>query len=361
MSTVLIAGGGTGGHLMPALAIGGALRGAGHHVVLVGAERGLEARLLPARDFRFHLLPLEPIYRRQWWKNLRWPLLAWRVVRGVDRVLDAERPAAVVGTGGYAAGPVVWRAARRGLATAILEQDAVPGVATRWLARRVRHVYLGQPETRARLAAGPRTVVTVTGCPITPPDLALKATAHERFGLDRARPVVLVTGGSQGSAALNQAVAGFLEAPESVEVQVLWATGAATYERFRRLHAPPRIQVVEFFDPIAPVYAAADLAVTRAGMMTIAELCAWGLPSILVPLPTAAADHQTRNARVVADAGAARLLPQSELTPDRLVAEVGRLLREGALREAMARAARARGRPGATSEIMTLIGQLLGG
>jgi UDP-N-acetylglucosamine:LPS N-acetylglucosamine transferase len=128
MTTALIAGGGSGGHLIPALNIAAALRETGRRVVLVGAERGLEAERLPKKDFPYHLLPSEPIYRKQWWKNWRWPALAMRLVRGVDRILAAERPSMVIGTGGYAAGPVVWRAAQKGIPTAILEQDALPGL-----------------------------------------------------------------------------------------------------------------------------------------------------------------------------------------------------------------------------------------
>ncbi len=130
---------------MPALAIAQALRerAPGVEPVLVGAVRGVEARLLPTRDFRYHLLPSEPIYRRTWWRNSRWPLIAGRLLRDVGRLFDAERPDAVLGTGGYASAPVVWWAARHGIPTAVQEQNAYPGLATRWLSRRVRHVYLG--------------------------------------------------------------------------------------------------------------------------------------------------------------------------------------------------------------------------
>lgn len=360
MTTVLIAGGGTGGHLMPALAIATELRARGRRVVLAGATRGVEARLLPTRDFAYYLLPSEPVYRRQWWKNLRWPWLAVRLVREVDRVLEAEQPSLVVGTGGYAAGPVVWRAARRGIATAILEQDAHPGLATRILARYARHVYLGQPESRDKLTVGLDTQVFVTGCPIMPPDESLRPGARIRFGFDPTIPLLLITGGSQGSLALNQAIADWIgRGPPPV--QVLWATGTATYARFAHLHRPPGVQVFDFLDPIAPAYAAADFAITRAGMMTISELCAWGLPSILIPLPTAAADHQTRNAEAMAAAGAALLLPQAELTPQRLAREVESLVRDPARLARIGAASRARGRPDATVEIGTLLGRLEGG
>ena len=359
--TILIAGGGTGGHLMPALAIAAAVEALGNGLepVLVGAMRGVEATILPTREFRYHLLPSEPIYRRAWWKNVRWPLLAGRLLRGVDELLKAERPGAVLGTGGYASAPVVWRAVHAGLPTAIQEQNAYPGLATRWLSRRVRHVYLGLPESRKLLRFGSRTQVFDTGNPIVPPTPERRADAVRLFRLPGGSPVVLVTGGSQGALAINRAVAGWLDGGGPGGATLIWVTGRGTYDEFARYHSPPQVHVVDFLDPMADGYAVADLVVSRAGMITVAELCAWGLPSILIPLPTAAADHQTHNARVLAEAGASALLPQSELTPDRLSWEVGRLLSEDGTRMTMANLARARGKPTAAAEIVSNLLTLL--
>jgi UDP-N-acetylglucosamine--N-acetylmuramyl-(pentapeptide) pyrophosphoryl-undecaprenol N-acetylglucosamine transferase len=347
---------------MPALAIAAAIRAANPaaRVVLVGAVRGVEASLLPTRDFPYHLLPAEPIYRRQWWRNLRWPFLAIRLMREVRHLLQRERPALVIGTGGYASGPVVWAASRRGIPTAIQEQNAFPGLATRWLSRRARQIWLGVPEARRFLRVGRETEILDTGNPIAPPDPSRAEEARARFGIDRGRPVVLVSGGSQGSVALNDAVAQVLRAGSFDGAVLLWATGRASYERFRVFHRPPAVQVFDFLDPMSDAYAVADVAIGRAGMMTIAELCAWGIPSILIPLPTAAADHQTGNARVMADAGAAIHLPQSELTPGRLGSAVGSLLANTAQRAEMAARARARGRPDAGARIAALAGVLSG-
>lgn len=359
--TVLIAGGGTGGHLMPALAIAAAIRELAPAVepVLVGAERGVEAAILPGRDFRYRLLPSEPIYRRAWWKNLRWPFIAGRLLRQVARLFAEESPAAVVGTGGYASAPVVLWAVRRGVPAAIQEQNAYPGLATRWLSRLVRHVYLGLPEARRLLRFGRRTEVFETGNPIAPPTPERRGAALARFGLRGDRPVLLVTGGSQGALALNRAVAGWLDGGLEDRIALLWVTGRGSSPEFARYHRPPDVQVIPFLDPMADGYAVADLVVSRAGMLTVAELCAWGLPAILVPLPTAAADHQTRNARVLAEAGAAVLLPQDELSPERLGREVAALLRDPGRRRAMGAAARRRGRPDAArdiaSKVLTLI------
>jgi len=360
--TVLIAGGGTGGHLVPALVLAEAIRKAhpDWRVVIVGARRGIEETLLPARDFPFVLLSAEPIYRKQWWKNLRWPFVAIRLLLEVRRLLRAEHPALVIGTGGYAAGPVVWLAARRGIPTAVLELNAHPGFTVRSLASSVAEIWLGSPEARSHLRPGRRTVVVDTGTPIAEPDPSIRASALARFGLDPSKPVLLVTGGSQGALGLNEVVAEWVGSGRAEGIQVLWVTGRNGYERFRRFHDPPAVQVFDFLDPLSPAYSVTGLALCRAGMMTLAELCAWGIPSILVPLPTAAADHQTSNARAMAQAGAAIECPQSELSPERVWELVGGLV--GALEKlaTMRRAALARARPGATANILERIGILSG-
>jgi len=365
LPSILIAGGGTGGHLMPALAIAARLRERSPELepVLIGAERGIEAQLLPTRDFRYHLLPSEPIYRRQWWKNFRWPFVAGRLLSRLSALFDAERPVAVVGTGGYASAPAVWSATRRRIPSAIQEQNAYPGLASRLLAPRVRHIYLGLPEARSRLRPGRDTHVFDTGNPISPPDWSRKEGALLRFGLSGApvRPqVLLITGGSQGALAINQTVAGWLDGGGGRGITILWATGRGSYQSFARYHRPPEVQVFDFIDPIADAYAVADLVVARAGMMTGAELCAWGLPSVLIPLPTAAEDHQRHNAEALATAGAASMILQRDLTQESFGAAVGGLLADRSRRETMAEAARARGKPAAADEIVSHLLTLLG-
>jgi UDP-N-acetylglucosamine--N-acetylmuramyl-(pentapeptide) pyrophosphoryl-undecaprenol N-acetylglucosamine transferase len=340
---------------MPALAIAAALEEHAPHLhpVLIGASRGVEARILPTRDYRFHLLSTEPIYRRTWWKNFRWPFVAGKLLREVARVFEQEQPVAVLGTGGYASGPVVWWAARHRIPTAIQEQNAYPGLATRWLSRRVRHVYLGLPEAGRLLRFGKNTQVFDTGNPIAPPTPERRGAALARFGLDSRRPVLLVTGGSQGALAINRAVAAWLDAGGGQQGALIWVTGRGGYDEFARFHAPPAVRVVDFLDPMADAYAVADLVVSRAGMITVAELCAWGLPSVLIPLPTAAADHQTHNAKILAEAGASYLLPQSRLTGQHLAEVVNELAVDEIRRKQMAARALARGRPHSAREIVS--------
>ena len=360
MTTVLLAGGGTGGHLMPALAVADATRSLHPEwrFVFAGAERGIESQLLPARQLPHHLLPMEPFYRQQWWRNARWPFVLAPLLRRIDAMLDAERPAAVVGTGGYASGPVVWRAARRGIPTGILELDVKPGMATRWLARRANEIWLAAPEAVAALPSAARLRAQVTGAPISPPEPSRRDAALQRLGLVEDRPVVVVTGGSQGSRAINLLVAEWLSGGGGAGVQLVWSTGRATHGEFAPLHSPPGVTVVPFLDPMADAWAVADLCVARAGMMTLAELCAWGIPSILVPLPTAAADHQSHNARAMAAAGAARMLPQHGLDAATFGRVLGELLADRDALTAMAAAARGRGRPQAAAAIAQRVAQL---
>src|SRR5438876_7161393 len=358
---VLLAGGGTGGHLMPALALAQALQEArrGIEPVLVGAQRGIEVDVLPRYPFRHHLLPIEPIYRHTWWKNVRWPLILGRAWRAVGRVLDAERPAIVIGTGGYAAGPVLWRAQRRRLPTVLQEQNAFPGLTTRWLARGARQVHLGFPEAQERLRLGSHTAVFALGNPIRVPEPGPRDAALAELGLLPTRPTLLVFGGSQGARRINYAVAGALERRLLDEVNVVWGTGTAHIPALGRYAVAGRVVVQGFFDPMAPVYRAADLVVARAGAMTVAELCAWGKPSILVPLPTAAADHQTHNAAALAEAGAAIQLAEARLTPYTLAQEVTALVSDRARLESLGTLARGRGHPDAAREIVSKILTLL--
>lgn len=356
-----MAGGGTGGHLFPAIAIADAIR-IRHpewEFVFAGSERGVEASVLPRRGLPHRLFPFQPLHRRQWWRNASWPLLAGRLVRSVDRWLAEQQPDIVIGTGGYVSGPVVWRAARRGIPTAILELDARPGLATRLASRWAGQVWLGAPEALAHLPVRARARAVVTGAPIPPPDPTRREAALVHFGLNSALPVVAITGGSQGSLALNRQVAEWLNQGSGTGRQVIWATGKGSHAEFAALHSPPGVRVVPFLDPIADAWSVADIAVARAGMMTLAELAAWGIPAILVPLPTAAANHQHHNAAAAALAGAAVVLPQAELDPARLEAEVAGLLGDSAQLAQMKSAALARGRPDAAREIAERVDQLL--
>ncbi|HWZ27147.1 MAG TPA: UDP-N-acetylglucosamine--N-acetylmuramyl-(pentapeptide) pyrophosphoryl-undecaprenol N-acetylglucosamine transferase [Gemmatimonadales bacterium] len=352
---VLIAGGGTGGHLTPALALADTLHQMRPDIEihLVGAERGIESQILPRHPYPFTLLPLEPIYRHAWWKNIRWPVLAVQLWRGIGNLLEETQPVLVVGTGGYASGPVVYHAQRSDIPTAIQDADAFPGIATRWLSGRARQVHLGFPEARARIKPGDRTEVYTFGNPIRRPEPGDRLEAVKELGLDPARPTLLVFGGGQGARAINYAVAGLLEHGHLGDLNVIWGTGVANYAELSGYARSGQVLVQGFLDPMAPIYRAADLVVSRAGALTIAELCAWGKASILIPLPTAAANHQLENARAMAGAGAAVLLEESGLTPHTLAQTVGDLFSDASRRQSLARVALSRGHPNASRDVVS--------
>ncbi|MBX9927272.1 MAG: UDP-N-acetylglucosamine--N-acetylmuramyl-(pentapeptide) pyrophosphoryl-undecaprenol N-acetylglucosamine transferase [Gemmatimonadaceae bacterium] len=359
--TVLFAGGGTGGHLYPGLAIARALRQLRPDVQphFVGAERGIERDVLPTTEFPFTLLDLHPLYRPRVWQN-------WRTARGVmrswgrlQRVGRSHAPALVVGTGGYASGLTLAWAAWRGIPVVQHMGDAIPGITARWSARFTREIYLGYPEARRALPAT-RALMLDTGNPIDPPpDIRPDATAaRAQWGFPAAARVLLVFGGSQGARAINQAMAAWVSAGLPRDLCVIWATGKGQYDAYRSLDRPD-VRVVPYLAPIATAYAAADLALVRAGMMGSSELCAWGIPMVLVPLPTAAADHQTANARVLEAAGAGVHLPQAQLSATALAETVTGLLSNAPRLAAMARAAESRGKPQAAAEIAARVAALL--
>lgn len=345
---VVIAGGGTGGHLVPALALAGELAGRGAEVLLVGGTREADRALLPGAGLPVRHLDAPAIQRRRWWANALVPPRLARAVVAARRIVKGFAPDVVVGTGGYVSVPVVLAAALAGIPIVLQEQNRTPGLATRFLARWADRVCV-QFDAAAG-ALGGRATVETTGSPI-PPREPEEADFADR--LDPGLPTVGVFGGSQGARALNEAVLGMArEDPEATPWNLVWQTGAADHARIAGAAAwPGRFVARPFFRPMAAVWPLLDLVVCRAGAMTLAEVTAWGVPSILVPYPHATADHQTANARAMADAGAAILVAEADLTPRRLENLVSGLLADPDRRERMAAAARGLARPDAAATV----------
>jgi UDP-N-acetylglucosamine--N-acetylmuramyl-(pentapeptide) pyrophosphoryl-undecaprenol N-acetylglucosamine transferase len=352
---VLFAGGGTGGHLYPGLAIARALRRLEPAVepFFVGAQRGIERQVLPLTEFPFELLDLHPLYRSEPWLNWRTLVGAMSSWRQLSRDASAVPPACVVGTGGYASGIALAYAVIHRIPIAIQEQNSFPGLTTRFFSQYARQVHNGFPEASHYLRPGRHTQIFDTGNPIDPPPTPRpdRGDAREKWGFPReGGRVMLVYGGSQGARAINETVAEWLSPGSLQDLHVIWATGARTYEEFAGLENE-RVRIRPYLSPIWDAYAAADFALSRGGAMATAELCAWGIPPIVVPLPTAAADHQTANAKALAAAGAAELVLQSELTPNRLDHSVRALLASPALLASRSSAVLKRARPEAAVDI----------
>jgi UDP-N-acetylglucosamine--N-acetylmuramyl-(pentapeptide) pyrophosphoryl-undecaprenol N-acetylglucosamine transferase len=359
---VVFTGGGTGGHLYPALAIARALVRLRPEVepLFVGARRGIERTVLPGTEFPHVLLDLHPFYRSAPWRS-------WLTIRGLvaswgrlASALGGRVPALVVATGGYASSATLAWSVVRGIPFVLQEQNSVPGQTNRFFSRWAREVYLGYPEAARRLSGRAVSRAVHTGNPVEPPPdpRPSRAEARRRLGIPPSARVLLVFGGSQGSAALNARVDDWITAGLPPGLHVIWATGPSHFPRYAH-RASERVIVRDYLAPIAEAYAVTDLALTRAGAMTTAELCAWGIPAVLVPLPTAAADHQTANARALAEAGAARWIPESEASAKRLDAEVRALLEDDAALTILAGGAAARARAGAAHDIAARIWRLL--
>jgi UDP-N-acetylglucosamine--N-acetylmuramyl-(pentapeptide) pyrophosphoryl-undecaprenol N-acetylglucosamine transferase len=351
---VWFAGGGTGGHLYPGLAIARAMtaQDASVQPFFIGARRGIERELLPKEGFPYELLDLHPLYRtRPWqnWRTLRGMFSAWRRLGALAK---ADRPSLIVGTGGYGAALALAFGVRHRIPIALQEANSHPGLTVRLFARFARSIWLGFPEAARVLAAQPGAVKD-TGCPIEPPPAVRPdaGAARTAWGFPAAAGrVILVFGGSQGARGLNAVVADWVKSGIPADSYVIWGTGRAQYDELAPL-ANDRVRIRPYLAPITDAYAAADLAIARAGAMTTAELCAWGIPMILVPLPTAAADHQSENAKSLHAAGAAIHVPQPGLTALMLDAIVRNVLDSPTRLAALAEGARTRARPAAAAVI----------
>lgn len=360
---ILFAGGGTGGHLYPGLAIARAMQRVAPqvHPFFVGAMRGIERNVLPATGFQHALLDLHPLYRsRPWenWRTLRGAVSAWR---SIGLIVAEEKPPVVVGTGGYASGIALAYARMHGIPYVVQEQNSFPGLTTRFFARAARQVHLGFPEAASKLDPGPSTRVFDSGNPIEPPPSPRpdKAAARAAWGFPaHGGRVMLIYGGSQGSKAINDVVAAWIRAGIPAGLHVIWATGERTFDSYRGAESE-HVRVRPYLTPVSGAYAATDFALSRAGAMATAELCAWGIPPIVVPLPTAAADHQTANAIALASARAGEMIRQGDLSVDVLDAAVRRLLDDPALLEARSAAVNGRARPHAAEAIARAILELV--
>jgi UDP-N-acetylglucosamine--N-acetylmuramyl-(pentapeptide) pyrophosphoryl-undecaprenol N-acetylglucosamine transferase len=335
----VIAAGGTAGHVVPAIAIADALRAEGAEVVFAGGERA-EAELVPAAGYPFEPIRVEGISRTNPLKAARALLRAAGALRTAGHILERHRADAVLGGGGYVAGPVGLAAVRRGIPLVLTEADSHLGLANRLLAGRARRVCLAFPISGRE---GERYLVA--GRPV-PPAVSDHAAARTELGIEPDATCVLIFGGSLGARSINEAaVAAFADAPYTV-------LHVAGRRDFADLRAPAggRYVLRDYVTPFGTALAAADLAVARAGG-SIFELAQYGLPSVLIPYPHAAGDHQTGNARWMEEAGAATVLRDEDLTPERLRAAVDAIVDDPARRDAMADAARGLARPDAARTI----------
>ncbi|WP_297610220.1 undecaprenyldiphospho-muramoylpentapeptide beta-N-acetylglucosaminyltransferase [Nocardia sp.] len=367
--SVIVAGGGTAGHIEPALAVADALRrrDPAIRVTALGTQRGLETKLVPERGYPLELIPPVPLPRKPTADLLRLPGRVLASMRRTREVIDAVQADVIVGFGGYVALPAYLAAGRgatrrRKVPVVVHEANAMAGIANKIGARVAARVLAAAPNSGVRSRG--RADAEVVGIPVrsaitTLNRAALRAQAREHFGLPAGGPVLLVFGGSQGARSLNEAVSAAAPQLTAAGVSVLHAHGPKNTLTLAGLHEPAKYIAVPYLSQMALAYAAADAVVCRSGAMTVAEVSAVGLPAFYVPLPHGNGEQEL-NARPVMAAGGGRIVADAELTPKYVIDEVIPLLLDSDRLAAMGRAAAGAGHRDAADEVARIVLEVAG-
>lgn len=353
--SILFAGGGTGGHLFPAIAIADEIRKMNPtaSIAFVGTRGKIEARVVPDKGYRFYAIWISGFRRKLTAENILFPLKVVVAMVQSFFLIRKVKPSVVIGTGGYVCGPVLYVASVLGVPTLVQEQNSYPGVTTRLLSSRVDEVHISFERSRRHLKRTDN--VKLTGNPTR--DMVGRISREEGaryFDLDPARRTVLVFGGSLGASSINAAMMEAGSGLTSSDVQIIWQAGSADHaevkKQIERRHQQERIKVYAFIEKMEYAYATCDLAVCRAGATTVAELERAGVPSILVPYPFASADHQTENARAMVDGGASVMIRDTELKSN-LLTTIKVLLEDGTKLKKMSESAYKLSKPNAAGTI----------
>ncbi len=359
---IMISGGGTGGHIYPALTIYKTLDTmVDANFLYVGTERGLESRIVPKEGIPFTTLPVQGLQRKL---SLDTLVTAGKTLSSLwkaNQLISEFKPDIVIGTGGYVCGPLLLAAALRGIPTLIQEQNVVPGITNKILSRFVDVVAVGYEEAIPQFPKAKQVVYT--GNPVRPNVVAAnREEARAYFGLQNDQTAILVAGGSRGARSINTAMQAVHEQYKGREdIKIIHATGTDEYSRVCErlgIHEgevySPTSYIVPYLDNMDMAMAASDMAIFRSGAIGLAELAVRGIPSILIPYPYAAADHQTFNAKAFVEAGASTMIVDKELDGTRLLQAVDAMLADWGCRERMAQATLQLGKPEAAIEIAKL-------
>jgi UDP-N-acetylglucosamine--N-acetylmuramyl-(pentapeptide) pyrophosphoryl-undecaprenol N-acetylglucosamine transferase len=374
----ILAGGATGGHLYPALAIADKItrRNADSKILFVGAEKEVGSEIVGASGYDLKKIRARGFDRRNVARNIGVLMDLARSGGQIRRILSEFQPDAVIGTGGYVAGPVIREASRQGIPTFIHEQNVLPGVANRMAARYASEIFVAFEESREHFRE--KGHVTVTGNPVRRGFITAGAMDYRaKFGLGEKDMAVLIFGGSQGAERLNEIVSDMLVGVDDTRAfDIFFITGRRAYfDVARRLTeagvigegaasaaggSVGRVRVIDYTEAIHEYYAAADVIVSRSGALTVSEIAVIGRASILIPSPNVTNNHQYYNAKTLADRGAAILIDENELSPRLLADELMKLKSNKRALNAMSQAAAAQGRPGATDAIYDAIVSRIG-
>jgi UDP-N-acetylglucosamine--N-acetylmuramyl-(pentapeptide) pyrophosphoryl-undecaprenol N-acetylglucosamine transferase len=355
--TILIAGGGTGGHLYPAIAIGETMqmRYPSIKVHYMGSKFGIEAEVLPVKALPHTLLPIRGLQRgfsfQSFARNLLLPWRMYNSMRIAKKTIRKLEPDIIVGTGGYASAIPLKIAVKRNIPIILQEQNSHPGITTTYFAKEAKQICIAFDAAKDKLNAN----TLLTGNPIrTNIQNGNRKKGGLLFDLNPDQKTIFLFGGSQGSAFLNKIINECISMFESEKIQILWQTGQNQYEQFKHLNSP-LIKVRSFIHNMPEAYAISDLIISRAGALTLSEITVCRKPSILVPFPHSAGDHQTKNAKSIVRANAGLLLSEKELTARQLYRTAISILYDGNKLKSMSNNARKIGIPDATNKIIDQI------
>jgi UDP-N-acetylglucosamine--N-acetylmuramyl-(pentapeptide) pyrophosphoryl-undecaprenol N-acetylglucosamine transferase len=350
----IISGGGTGGHIFPAVAIANEIRRREPtaDILFVGANGRMEMTRVPEAGYEIVGLDITGLQRRLTPQNLLFPMRVFRSVRKAGKLVESFRPDAVVGVGGYASAPVLLAATSRGIPSLIQEQNSYAGLVNKLLGRRVNKICVAYEGMESFF---PADKMVLTGNPVrTEIARGNRAEAQQFFGLDTTKKTLLIIGGSLGARTLNLATAAALPRLREAGIQLLWQTGKLYYPEAQRQaadYAADKLQALEFIQRMDLAYAAADVVISRAGALSVSELCLTGKASVLVPSPNVAEDHQTKNALALVSKGAAVLITD-EHAAARLYDETLRLLADAERQRQLSERVHELARPNATIAIV---------
>jgi UDP-N-acetylglucosamine--N-acetylmuramyl-(pentapeptide) pyrophosphoryl-undecaprenol N-acetylglucosamine transferase len=352
---VLITGGGTGGHLYPALAIAGEFsRRIPCEILFVGTKRGLEGRLIPEKGYRFRSVWISGFRRGKLWANLLFPVKVFVSLVQALILVDRFQPDVLIGTGGYVSWPLLMAGILLRKRTVIQEQNWMPGVATRVLAPHVNSVHLSF-ETSRRFFRHQSNLM-MSGNPTRDDSEGYSRNqGYLEFGLQPGRKTLFIFGGSQGARSINQVMLGLLESlMEKEDLQILWGTGPRWFDEIREKTEgySDRVRVLPYIQTMGMAYSVGDLLICRAGATTVAEVARLGLPAVFIPFPAAAGGHQEGNARVLLQAGAAEMVLEEEMRGGKLENVLIPLLNDSRRRREMGKRARRFGKPDAAVTIV---------
>ncbi len=311
----ILSGGGTGGHIYPAIAIANELKARFPQArfLFVGAQNRMEMQKVPKAGYEIKGLWISGLQRSLSPKNLTFPLKLINSLSRSKKIIKEFQPDVVIGTGGYASAPLLRVASGKGIPCLIQEQNSYAGIANKWLAKRVKTICVAYEQMERYF---PKEKIVLTGNPVREDIISLeekKVEAVKHFGLDENKKTLLVLGGSLGARTINQLTESSLQLFKDCNVQVIWQCGAYYFEMYKRHNEENYVQVHDFIYQMDLAYAAADLVISRAGALSVSELCVVGKPVIFIPSPNVAEDHQRKNAEAVAKENAALLIEEKDL------------------------------------------------